>query len=234
MYDHVLKTMMIFNVFIDCDVNMMLELNWNISPENIDVVFHIVNDKCYEMVRANDEFSKHLEIVTFMKYLGVQQDIMKETINRMMSPRIINYINKCKSIAYDDNMMFIFDNYDWSDFRMLTGHNGKRIEFKIFIDNIITTHFPIKFQKKIIKQIILSRIPHEPTISSIMILSRIGVYCNIFECINDKKMIIDKMDEHIQKIKNDKNYVMNNWNEIFETFANHIIESLISRNKIDT
>src|SRR5687767_12042112 len=110
MFNHVLKTMSIFEALHDCNMDQMLEIEYNISPEKINTVFHIVNNNDYSKINTDDKLSNHLELIAFMKYLGITNNMMEDVINRMTDGSIIDYIDKCKSITYDDNMIFFFEN----------------------------------------------------------------------------------------------------------------------------
>uniref|UniRef100_A0A6C0C8J4 Uncharacterized protein n=1 Tax=viral metagenome TaxID=1070528 RepID=A0A6C0C8J4_9ZZZZ len=81
LHNHILKKMVVFNVLEDCDDNEIIELNWNISPQKVNIVLHIVNSENYKLIIPGDDLSNYLEIIAFMKYLGVSPKIMKKVIS---------------------------------------------------------------------------------------------------------------------------------------------------------
>jgi hypothetical protein len=252
LHSHIIKTMSIFEVLTDCNINLSLEyilqnriqrslifeINWNISSEKVVKILHIVNDKSYKIINT-DNLSDNLEIIAFMKYLGVSQNIMKSSISNMVDGSIINFISKCKDIAYDDNMMFIFDNfYQWHLATSEQAYQRRTSEcFKNLLDKIISPHFPIKFQKKVIRKIVRANFTnyveecvHEST-STI-----IKQQCDQFGCNADQKLIIKKIN-NLGLIRNQpieykkKGDLASYVGQVYDALAEHISDSLISRNR---
>uniref|UniRef100_A0A6C0CAC9 Uncharacterized protein n=1 Tax=viral metagenome TaxID=1070528 RepID=A0A6C0CAC9_9ZZZZ len=246
LHNHIIKTISIFDVLDDCNINSSLEhvlhnralkndsepleINWNISSENVVTVLHIINGKCYDLIDPNGELSNHLEIIAFMKYLGVSQDIMVRVVSKIVNGSVYDFIGKCSNIVYDDNMMFIFDNFHrWNLTDRQISTYDTLGNLKHFIQRLTVTHFPAKFQKRIIKKMVRINITsyvydyvHSNTSEIIKDI------CEPFDCAIDTNLIVSKMRKHIglEKVVDLKRYV----EQVYDDLSEHIAESLISRN----
>jgi hypothetical protein len=96
------------------------------------------------------------------------------------------------------------------------------------INKIKSTHFPINFQKKVVKNTILKNIPNRYTCLSVReTLSSIVRSCECFDCYED----IDNIGMFIaQMAATDKvNNIPLVLEKIFEDMADYIADLLISR-----
>jgi len=183
--------------------------------------------------------SEQIEIIAFMKYLGVTPCIMDASINLMTNGSILEYLNECKNILYDDNMMFIFDNYHkWYLIKENDiGSPPQGTERgKKFLDMIISSHFPINFQTKVIKKIIMANIWtlvdtcfYTENIDIYTIRKIIELECRRFSCL-DSKIVFDKFDQRYDQ-KNERGYYIN-ISEIFERMAEHLTKFIVSLNSL--
>jgi len=230
MYNHVLRTMSIFKVLTDCETNMMPEIEWDISAKNVNVVFHAINNN-YDKISAINYLSEHVEIIKFMKYLGVSNDIMHEYIELAIDDgSIIDYIDRCKNIPYDDTMIYIFDNcFMWY---LVKGQDNLIEEWKKFIDKIVIPHFPINFQITVMTGMILKIIAIErygEIINPGMVIAIISTSCGMFDCQASTDLIMEEMNRYMIKIEQEDN----NFKNIFGVFANLITLIIILRKKND-
>src|SRR5688500_11637137 len=192
LYNHVLETMAIFNVLSDCETNIMPEIIWNISPDNVNIVLHLVNNDVFA-IDTGDKLSKYIEVIEFMRYLGVRDNILQEYIGVVMGGSVTKYIDRCKEIPYHDVMIFIFDNhFCWYLVRTHKNENMITKKFKNLIDKVLCAHFPINFQKKVIKDTILRNIPGRDDRLSVHDLAQPTIWsCQRFDC---EQYISDIMD----------------------------------------
>jgi len=161
--EDLLDTMSIFKLLSDCGTKTMPKIERSITPKNANNAFHIAG-KNFSKLDSPDELSEHIEIIIFMQYLGVSDDIIRESIKHMVDGSIINYVDKCNAMPYNDTMLFIFENYpDWYLFKPATTREFTlKGNFETLIDKIMSPHYPIDFQKKVIKKIVLANMREPP------------------------------------------------------------------------
>uniref|UniRef100_A0A6C0C856 BTB domain-containing protein n=1 Tax=viral metagenome TaxID=1070528 RepID=A0A6C0C856_9ZZZZ len=235
LYNHVLKTMSIFNVLFDCETNIMPEITWNISANNVNKVLHIIMRSDYN-IDPEDNLLKHIEIIEFMRYIGVTNNILEEYIEFATGDMLIEYINKCQKIPYDDVMLFIFDNHShWRLVKTPGFYKEQRDatltdEFKILIDEIVSAHFPINFQKRVIKSTILKNIPDYKNKQSLegVVRSLMRSY-KCFSCGEYRKQITTFVAGDL--ISRDGRDVVTAVERVFDMAANCMTEILISHDK---
>jgi hypothetical protein len=232
MFNHILKTMSLFEVLKDCEMDQMLQIKYNISPEKINVTFHIINNNDYAKINLDDKLSDHLEIIAFMKYLGIHDNVMEDVIGRMTKGSIIDYIDKCKTIPYDDNMMFFFENYHFWRFKKNENESSLISMFKYFIKKINVPHFPTDFQRKVIKKMIMISFPFpkgECKMSNMC--STVINICYFFSCGNESDRICESVYENLtmwgKKIDDSVDGEI-----LFNAVIDLIINELIVRKKV--
>jgi len=223
LYDHIIKEMSIFDT---SQHDKILELEWDALPERINLAFHIINDKKFELVAPDGYQFKFLDIIKCMKYMGVSEDIMYKTIDYMTSDHIVSYIYMCKTIKYDDEMMYIFNN---KDFSLYNGDRPIPKEFESLFDAIMIPHFPIEFQRKVIQKMIMNIQWHiytnldQPTIENETkkICTHVGL-TNLDEITKKiSQQIIDRFGVKRNYCKHDK--------EIKEIKANYLTTLLLNK-----
>jgi len=145
LHKNLLEKMDIFRLLADCETDIMPPIDWDISQENVIKAFQIAAG---EICEIPDSLSEHIEIIKFLQYLSAGSDVICKCVRYMIGESIISYLDKCKEIPYDETMLFIFDTHPcWR----LTNNLSKIDEkFRILIDKIIGSPFPIDFQKKVI------------------------------------------------------------------------------------
>uniref|UniRef100_A0A6C0C8S7 Uncharacterized protein n=1 Tax=viral metagenome TaxID=1070528 RepID=A0A6C0C8S7_9ZZZZ len=233
MYNHILKTMEIFNVLTDCE-NDYVEIKWNISSETINMLLHVINDKKYELINSDNDLAHHLEIIRFVEYLGLEKNILKGIINNMFERSIIDYIDKCLDMDYDDNMMLIFDLYD--DWYLAAKDYDIVKMFKIFIDKITSSHFPIKFREKVIKEIVSIDVPDCKKLikmSRFIVNAVVDASCDLFDCQNDKYMIKENMNTYLDE-RGYNNIFQPDMKKVTEFLVDLIAELLLRRDITET
>jgi len=223
LHNYILETMSIFNALKDCKMDCALEIHWDISVEKINTVFHCVVDRDYDKMNKYYVLLDRLEIIAFMKYLGISDEIMKGILAIWFDGNVIDYIDKCSSVTYDDNMMFIFDNvHNWYLIKLGCGYMMYELTEKIdvLVGKITKRQFPINFQTKVIKNIVLT---YTLPLNQITIREIVHDWCIRFNCRTDSNIIIDKINNHIQIMKIEK------MQDMAEILADYITESLILR-----
>jgi len=221
--------MSIFNVLIDCEQDTPLNIERNISSEKINTVFHIVNNGHYEKINLDDIFSNHLEIITFMKYLGVRNNIMEATISRVTNGSIIDYIDKCKAVTYDDNMIYIFDNYYFWRFTKNDDEYNFANIFATFVNKIIDPYFSIEFQKKIIKKMILTSCPIQKEFKARMAGKITKHLCDYLGCHMNANVIIIKTLKYVRDTGKKNDDIIDDM--MFESIVEYVAESIVDHNK---
>uniref|UniRef100_A0A6C0CAS0 BTB domain-containing protein n=1 Tax=viral metagenome TaxID=1070528 RepID=A0A6C0CAS0_9ZZZZ len=236
MFNHVLKTMSIFEALNDGDGDKMLEIEYDIAPEKINVAFHIINDKNYDRINRNDKLSNHLEMIGFMKYLGIPDDMMEDLIGKMTNGSIIEYVDECKKITYDDNMLFFFENYH---FWRLNSNNEKFAErrlmgtFNLFFEKINVDHFSITFRKKVIKSMILSMLPINMSMLHVEdVPPTVNRCCCYFACGDVYPTILKLTLQYIATLGLKVGNLIDDTETLSDIIADNIAEFLIFRHKI--
>src|SRR5688572_29021584 len=83
LHQSLLDTMSIFKVLSDCETPLMPKIEWKITAKNANKAFHVAG-KNYSKIDPCDELSEHIEIILFMQYLGVSDDIIIGCIKCMI------------------------------------------------------------------------------------------------------------------------------------------------------
>jgi len=150
----------IYNVTLDCDDQKILEINWNISQINVNRTFHLINR--YSKISI-ENFNNKFEIISFARYLGVPDRVMKKILKKIFkSETIYSFMDYCANVAYDEICMFVLDNMDsWVIFS--NKYNGSRHNphaeiFGSLTKNIIAINFSDTFRRKILTNIIKNMI----------------------------------------------------------------------------
>jgi ribosomal protein L22 len=224
MYNHIIKEMMIFDTHQNGET---FEITWNISPEKINLVFHFINDKNYKSENKID-LSNSLNIIGFMRHLNVTEDIMKETIDNIIDDcYIIDFLDECNSIAYDENMMCILDVKRWF---LCYSYAPSAITsaFRVLITKLMIPNFPIEFKKKIIQKIIFKNIFHIGDIlDDYYLTAMIEGACENFDCYDGAADIKRHVIIQIGK----KNDYLKHSKKITKIIANYIAEVLLLRHE---
>jgi hypothetical protein len=168
-HKYVAETMDIYNAILDCDDENFLEINWNISPININRALHLVY-QCGNQWNEIEDHKDKFEIVSFVRYLGISEQYMKNILEKMFrSVPFDLFIKYCKNALYDEIFVFVLDNYVMSNFkstRYYKDHNSDldnlndsdRIFYLELIDGIKAINFTNEFKTELITKVILTKI----------------------------------------------------------------------------
>ena len=109
LHKHVIQKMDLFNSLMDNDIIIdHINIIWDISLENADIVFHCINDLSYAKSYKNINAESCYEIISFMKYVGVDSVHIRQIIINLLSHiYIIKYIDDYLEKQYHDE--FIMD-----------------------------------------------------------------------------------------------------------------------------
>lgn len=228
MCNHIIKTMSIFNVLKDCESDSVLDIEWNVLPEIVNMAFHIINERNYDVLLHVSDV-KNVETIAFMKYLGAPEAIICETINEVLDEDVVNYIDTCSQLPIDDNIVHIYDCYD--NWKLMVGRSNKGIKdtFKGLLDKIISPHFPIKFQEKVIRKTIFDNIiTNRVMIKVSMVNMLIHNSCDVFDCLEAAPALEDLVDQYFEKLKREKKSM--NDNTFLQIIADHLTGVLLLRN----
>jgi len=151
LYDHIIKDWAIFNVLMDCEVNDILELKWDISFKNVEAIFSFICEYDFEL--SNQEHMETcIEIISFMRYIGVREALIQEFVRDMTSGGTIpEYIDQCCKITYDDSMLCVFD--------VILKNRAEKLGFQNrMFKKICATDFPDEAKIYILRNLIIPRI----------------------------------------------------------------------------
>jgi len=110
LHQYILDKLDIFKVIEDCP-NEMINLIWNISPENAEIFFSIIVNDNYDIIRNNDNcIAKCVQIISFAKYVGIDtDDVRMITWSLLHKKTIVEYIRECDNLQYDNTMSDMFN-----------------------------------------------------------------------------------------------------------------------------
>uniref|UniRef100_A0A6C0CB54 BTB domain-containing protein n=1 Tax=viral metagenome TaxID=1070528 RepID=A0A6C0CB54_9ZZZZ len=139
-----------------------LEFKWDISPENIEVAFYAAAKK-YDTYFQKNMLSDDISVILFLRYLGVELKILMRFMKHMLYGPIIYFVDECAKIPYHEIMLFIFERYDrWTLYNPSNEQDTLKGNFETLVKKILTPHFPIEFQTKVILESALENMT-EPT-----------------------------------------------------------------------
>jgi hypothetical protein len=160
--DKILKEMSIFNILFDDDNDVfnksILKIKWSVTPEIIDNVFKCMYNICAGLSDITENFLFNtmdhvkycLDVVSFMKYLGIDCNIINIVIKHILKGiDAANFCLKCLEFDYCSDMIYILrTNY------MIGEHilNSNNIQY---FEDISSSHFPIDFKIESLKRAII-------------------------------------------------------------------------------
>jgi len=164
MYKYIVKKMDIGKVIIDCNDKKFIEMEWNISPSNVNRTLHFIYR--YFGDDTIDIFGDKFEIILFMRYLGVPDAIMKETLKYLFGDvTIYTFMKYCADVPFDEIFCFVLDNFvinsvhfidKFSAFLRL--HDTSAEIFKQLVENIKIIDFPIDYKIQLLTKLVYKKI----------------------------------------------------------------------------
>ena len=147
-HNFVLEKMSIFNVIFEDKIadSTMLELTFPVSNDAIKNVFGIMY--CSPIQFSSNEIKYALEVVSFMKYLGIDVNIVTDVSKCLMKDKEINeFINACQHIKYHPDLLLFIEYLDTNNVYVI----------RTVIDKILSLKYPLQFTEKIINTIVYKR-----------------------------------------------------------------------------
>ena len=147
MHNYVLKEMSIFYGIFDDKLNLHnIELKFPISQEIVESVLIFMYDSTKKILSENIKcIIDIIDIVCFMKYLGIDiKKIDKITKNMMKTKTIDNFIDECVNIVNSSELYYVFNFCKIID-------KTSSIQY---MDKFKLSNFPIEFSAYCIKKII--------------------------------------------------------------------------------
>jgi len=159
MHKYIVKMMDIYTVMIDCDDKNFLEINWDISQININRALHLIN--CYLHVDVIENMDDKFEITSFIRYLGVNDVIMKKALKKLFkSETIYSFIDRY--MPHDDIYVFILDKYIIENLSFIHKYtrkcNAPNDQLINLIDKIKFIDFTNELKTKLITKIVSAKI----------------------------------------------------------------------------
>ena len=119
LHKHVIHKMDLFNSLMDESIIIdTINITWKISPENVNIVFHCINDFSYSKLDKNISTESCNEIVSFMKYIGIEFSYIREILKNLLRyTPIVQYMVDClENKYYDDEFILgtLTDHFYWT------------------------------------------------------------------------------------------------------------------------
>jgi hypothetical protein len=189
-HNYVLKKMAIFSVLFD-ENNVfkgdMLELEWSVSKEIVDKVFmYMYNESINGNTFIALDVKYCLEIISFMKYFGVEKNIVDHIIKHLLKDiDFMTFYNECSNLEFNSEMKYIL----LTNYELCNWVNGRDQ-----IKHILSLNFPIDFKIELIKKIIII----SENIGGFDIFFAIKKQNSeeIFKLVEDNTIIKSKIDIH--------------------------------------
>lgn len=146
-HNFVLEKMAVFAaIFIDkIDDSNVLELSFPVSEENIEKVFSMVYDFDEKKI-CTESIRDALEIVSFMKYLGIDIDTIEEIAKVMINSQYISkFIDGCADLESYDTDLLLLSKYTSDYYSESINDITKKIK---------NLNFPTEFFIHIIKKLV--------------------------------------------------------------------------------
>ena len=108
LHKHVAHKMDLFNSLMDKKNIVIIDIiniTWKISPENVNMVFHFINDFSYSKLDKNIGAESCNEIVSFMKYVGIESTFIRKILKNLLkcTTDIVQYVVDCLENKYYDD-----------------------------------------------------------------------------------------------------------------------------------
>jgi len=152
LYKHVAEMMDIFNVVQDCpNTHEIIEITWEISQENVNLALCCINN----MIIENVALSTYAKIISFLRYVGLNQDMLNKIINEVTCAiDSIKFIDEFVISSNPGDMMFVFDSRHRL-FKSYGDSSSTYSDLKCVADKIFMSSLPLKIKMSVTKKIMI-------------------------------------------------------------------------------
>jgi hypothetical protein len=151
LHNYVLRKMDLFNVLSDINSReKILELEWPISIENINKIFLCMYRDNFSSFTKEKSLSCCIEIISFMKYVGINEKHILNVCNFMTPVTLEEFIIECNKIEYNSEIKYIYET------TYVTLGWTSLIAILSISRYLISNNFPIDLKKEIISVAIKS------------------------------------------------------------------------------
>uniref|UniRef100_A0A6C0C7P9 Uncharacterized protein n=1 Tax=viral metagenome TaxID=1070528 RepID=A0A6C0C7P9_9ZZZZ len=102
LHRYILDKLDIFKVVDDCP-DQMIELTWDITPENAETFFSILDDE-NNYIDFDGNISKCLQTISFAKYMGAPDHIIEPMTHNLLYADFVNYLYGCCSAPFSKDI----------------------------------------------------------------------------------------------------------------------------------
>lgn len=188
LHNYVITKMDLFSSLTDSNIIMddEISLTFNISPENANIVFHGINDISYLKSYKNITVKSCREIISFMKYVGIDCNIMRTILKNLLKHMdIIRYVtdySEVKNCCKFELDTLIYHFY-WSKNCFCLNDYDVSLEISKMSEKIKFSIFPITVKIDIVKNVI--RVLSKDAICKCNSCDRFGLLCWHYGLVND-------------------------------------------------
>jgi len=165
MYKYIVKKMDIGKVIIDCNDKKFIEIEWTILPLNVNRTLRFINPYFGDDDKV-DIFGDKFEIIAFMRYLGVPDMMMMETLKYLFGDvTIYTFMKYCANVPFDEIFCFVLDNFVINSVHFIDKfsafshvHDASAEIFKQLIENIKIIDFSIDYKIQLLTKLVYKKI----------------------------------------------------------------------------
>ena len=158
-YNYIIKKIGLLDSLVQDVGTDNIDLSWDISLENANLVFHCVFNISYSESCKNISTKSCFEIISFMKYIGMDDDFMRQVVkNLLKNVYIVQYIYEYSQMSpICEFAVDTFSNYFFWDTNCYSLHDIDvlfEISKILKIVQVLFSHLSIDLKISIIKNVI--------------------------------------------------------------------------------